>query len=179
MTIAPDEYRLEDIIRDHPLDVGVFVPFAIARLRGEADATEAMLTVSIRHVGGAGETQRRLRLWWSGDSAPTQPLSVQERAVTEWAACGVACAILAAYTRLRLREVALSGDRFDYWVDEGGQEFGLEVSGTVTDEVEARHRVKVRQLRDNPYGVDGYVIVVGFATGEVIFSFQRFQEEVL
>jgi hypothetical protein len=34
--------------------------------------------------------------------------------------------------------------------------------------------MKVRQLRENPYGVDGYVVVVGFDTRSVIFSFNRF-----
>jgi hypothetical protein len=56
--------------------------------------------------------------------------------------------------------------------------YGLEVSGTTTDDVETRHRVKVRQLRDHPYGVDGYVVVVGFATHNVIFSFNRFEEGI-
>lgn len=57
-------------------------------------------------------------------------------------------------------------------------EYGLEVSGTTKDDVESRHRAKVRQLQENPYGVDGYVVVVGFAKREVIISFHRFQEEV-
>lgn len=52
------------------------------------------------------------------------------------------------------------------------------MSGTTTDEVETRYNAKVAQLLDNPYGVDGYVIVVGFATREAIFSFNRFQEEI-
>jgi hypothetical protein len=54
----------------------------------------------------------------------------------------------------------------------------LEVSGVTTGDIEARHRAKVRQWRDNPYGVDGYVIVAGFASREAVFSFHRFEEEV-
>jgi hypothetical protein len=157
---------------------GVFVPFVIARLQGESGATEASLTVSLRDVGSAGEQQRQLRLSWSAASAPAQSLGVPERAVTEWAACGVACAVLAVYSQMRIRAVTMDGDRFDYWVDDDQREYGLEVSGTTAEEVEARHRAKARQLRDNPYGVDGYVIVTGFATREVIFSFHRFEEEV-
>lgn len=178
LAIALDEYRLENIARDHPIGAGVFVPFVIVRLRGDTDATEATLRVRLRDIMNAGETQRTLRLTWSADSAPAQPLGVQERPVTEWAACGVACAVMSLYPGLRVREVTRDGDRFDYWVENGGRGCGLEVSGTMTDDVEIRHRAKVRQLRENPYGVDGYVVVVGFATHEVIFSFNRFEEGV-
>lgn len=38
-------------------------------------------------------------------------------------------------------------------------------------------RLKARQLRANPYGVDGYVIVVSFGTQEAVCSFHRFEEE--
>lgn len=177
MEIALDEYRLEDIALDHRIGVALFVPFAIVRLRGNSDATEATLTVKLLNVGGTDETQRSLGISWSASSAPAQPLAVQERIVTEWAACGVACAVVSLYAGLRMREVAGNGDRFDYWVDDGEREYGLEVSGTTTDDIETRHRAKVRQLRENPYGVDGYVVVVGFTTREIIFSFNRFKEE--
>ena len=80
---------------------------------------------------------------------------------------------------MRVRQVAGDGDRFDYWVDDGRYEHGLEVSGTTRDDLETRQRAKVRQWRDNPYGVDGYVVVVGFATREAIISYHRFQEEVI
>jgi hypothetical protein len=88
--IALDEYRLEDIAIDHRIGAAVFVPFAIVRLRGDTDATEVTLTVRLLNIGGIGETQRALRISWSASSAPTQPLAVQERTVTEWAACGIA-----------------------------------------------------------------------------------------
>jgi hypothetical protein len=108
---------------------------------------------------------------------PRQPLGVPERTITEWAACGVACAVLARYTSMRICAVTGDGDRFDYWVRDGDQEYGLEVSGTITDDLETRLRLKIRQLCTNPYGVDGYVIIVGFSTNEVIFSFHRFAED--
>jgi hypothetical protein len=112
-------------------------------------------------------------------SVPEQSPGVQERTVTEWAACGVACAVLSEYTNLHVGAVAQEGDRFDYWVVEGEAEFGLEISGTMTESEEefaARHRIKVRQSLENPYGVDGYVIVVGFVLQRVLFSFHRFEE---
>jgi len=178
MEITLDEYRLEDIAFDHRIGAAVLVPFTIVRLRGNTDATEATLTVSLLNVGDASETQRTLRISWSASIASAQPLAVQERTVTEWAAYGVACVVVSLYAGLHVREVAGDGDRFDYWVDDGEREYGLEVSGTMRDDIEARHSAKVRQLRENPYGVDGYVVVVGFATRSVIFSFNRFEEGV-
>ncbi len=89
---------------------------------------------------------------------------------------GVACVVLWHFAGIRLHAVAAEGDRFDYWCLDETQEFGLEVSGTTADNLEARHREKVQQLLDNPYGADGYVIVVGFATRRVIFSFPHFDE---
>ena len=75
--------------------------------------------------------------------------------------------------------MAAEGDRFDYWVGSEEYECGLEVSGTMmvnADDIEARHRSKVRQLLDNPYSVGGYVIVVSFATRQAIFSYHEFAE---
>jgi len=102
---------------------------------------------------------------------------VPERVITEWAAYGLACVVIALYAGLTVRAVAAEGDRFDYWVDDGQYDYGLEVSGTVGNDLETRHRAKVRQLCDNPYGVDGYVVVVSFASRRVVLSFHRCQEE--
>ncbi len=62
-------------------------------------------------------------------------------------------------------------------VTDGRWQYGLEVSGTMNEDVEPRHRDKVAQLRANPYGVDGFAVTVGFPTREVIFSFHSFAEE--
>jgi hypothetical protein len=175
---APDRYRLEEIANDHPIAAEVFVPFAIARLGKEGESPEATLMVDLRGLPGRRRTLRTLLLSWSPESALSHAPAVQERTVTEWAACGVACVVVRLYAALRLRHVTGDGDRFDYWVDDGSHEYGLEVSGTTTDDLEARHGLKVRQLRENPYGVDGYVVVVGFATRSVIFSFHRFAGEI-
>jgi hypothetical protein len=87
------------------------------------------------------------------------------------------CVVLAKYTSLRLRAVALQGDRFDYWVTDGQRDYGLEISGTIEEDLEGRHRDKVRQLLANPYRMDGYALAVRFAVPEVLFSFHRFGEQ--
>ena len=172
------EYRLEDIAIAHRISAGLFIPFVISRLQGTGFSTEAMLSVTLRNFGGAGEQQNQLRLFWSPDSAAAHPLGVQERTVTEWAALGIACAMLARYTSVWISQVAGDGDRFDYWVSDGEREYALEISGTMTREVESRHRAKVQQWRENPYGVGGYVIVAGFSDRKVICSVHRFEEEI-
>jgi hypothetical protein len=174
----PDESQLEESLADHHIGAGIFMPFVIIRLREEA-ANQSTLSVVLRNVDNVEERQRTIRLVWNTSSVPTLPAGVQEHTITEWAACGVACAILSLYTGLRVRSVAEVGDRFDYWVGDGEYEYGLEVSGTMAEseeELEGRHRVKVRQLLENPYGVDGYVIVVGFTMRQIILSFHHFEE---
>lgn len=77
------------------------------------------------------------------------------------------------FAGLRLHAVAALGDRVDYWVKRDNREFALEISGTRTADLEVRHQEKIQQLLANPYGADGYVVVVGFAARRVIFSFHR------
>jgi hypothetical protein len=168
-----DEYELEAIGRDHPIAAGLFVPFVIARLRGEAAPNESILTVDLPPAGDGRPAQRTLRLFWSADSVLTQPPPVQENVLTEWAALGVACVVLARYGGMRIRAVAARGDRFDYWVADGDYYHALEVSGTTTDDLASRHREKVGQLLDNPFGLGGYVIVVGFRPPRVVWTYHR------
>src|SRR5256885_515339 len=87
---------------------------------------EIVLTYNLRDFGSVGDRQEQLRLFWAASSALAQPLGVQERTVTEWAALGLACVVLARYTPLRVSQVAADGDRFDYWVSDGEREYGLE-----------------------------------------------------
>lgn len=176
---APDEYRLEDLSQEHGINTALFVPFVIQRLCDDTQAPEALLTVTLRDIGEAGERRRLLRIWWSAASVPARPAGVPDHTVTEWAALGIAGIVVALYAGLHIRAVTSLGDRFDYWVDDRRREYGLEVSGTRTVEVETRHRAKVKQWRENPYGVDGYVVTVSFATRQVICSFQRFAAEVV
>jgi hypothetical protein len=168
-----DSFRLETIGELHAVSTSPFVPFVVARLQSTPDDTEAILTVELRDVREtAGE--HTIRFHWDRESIPRLPLAIQDNPLTEWAALGVACVVLWHFAGIRLHAVAAEGDRVDYWCLDGTQEFVLEVSGTTTDNLEARHREKVRQLLDNPHGADGYVIVVGFATRRVLFSFHRF-----
>jgi hypothetical protein len=172
-----DSFRLETIGELHALATHLFVPFAVARLQENPKTTETVLTIELRDIEGETTEERQLRVTWDPPSVPQLPLGIQDNPLTEWAALGVACVVIWHFAGMRLHAVAAEGDRFDFWGLQGTQEVALEISGTTTANLEDRHREKVQQLRDNPYGSDGYVVVVGFATRRVIFSFHRFDEE--
>jgi hypothetical protein len=171
-----DEYVLENIVKDNPIHAEILLPFAITRLREAETVREAELSVQLRDIGDDGESQRRLHLMWSEGSALMEPLPVQERVITEWAASGIACVLVPLYARMRVLQVAQAGDSFDYWVGDGEQEYALEVSGTIRESLTGRHTAKVRQLQKNPYRIDGYVAVTRFATRKAIFSFHCYEE---
>jgi hypothetical protein len=172
-----DRFPLRQIATDHPVGADLFVPLTIARLAGDSGATQVHLTVELRDVQQAGNSTRELEIHWPPESAPSQPLAIDQRSLTESAACGIACVVVSVYAGLRFREVTADGDRFDFWVTDGQNEYGLEVSGTTTGQLKSRHAVTVRQLLDNPFGVDGYVVVVDFATRRVIFSFHQCEKQ--
>ena len=141
-----DECQLEEILSHQHIGASIFLPFVIARLQGGTPATEATLTVNLRNVTDVADTNRLLRIHRDAASAPAQPLAVQEKVVTEWAACGIACAVVTIYAGLQVLDVADEGDRFDYWIGGSGPDYGLEVSDTLMgdqSEAGARHRAKI------------------------------------
>jgi hypothetical protein len=166
-----EAFRLETIGELHPVGTQLFVPFAVARLQQRPGDVEAILTVQLRGIPDQAMEERSLCLTWDRSSVSPVPLAIQEYPLTEWAALGVACAVIWHFGGLRLHAVAALGDRFDYWVRRETREFGLEISGTMGGDFEARHREKTRQLLANPYGADGYVVIVDFSTRHAIFSF--------
>lgn len=176
-----DECWIEEHLSTQKIGADVFLPFLLARLQTSPSVTSATLKIELFDVGGVVEHQQVLRLRWHQKSLAPLPLAVQERVVTEWAACGMACILLSLYTDFRLSQVAVQGDRFDYWVSNGTQELALEVSGTLLNDhtdFKVRRRVKARQLASNPHGVDGFAVVVGFALKQAVISFHQFGELV-
>lgn len=171
-----DEYRIEDISRAHPIDAAIFVPFVVLRLQDHPNATDALLGVTLRNIGGLEERRRTLRLSWPKESSVFREPGVSQKTITEWAALGIACVVVSLYGGLKIQSVTGQGDRFDYWLSKEGNEFGLEVSGTLAGDLEARHRDKIRQWQENPFEVDGFVVVVSFVSREIVFSYHRFKE---
>jgi hypothetical protein len=171
-----DEYTLERIAADNAIRADLFLPFAIIRLRQAATTGQkAILSVHLRDIGRQGKSHRELLLSWSIGRMVEESVPLQEHIVTEWAAVGIACVLTPLYAGLRVLQVTQAGDGFDYWVGDNANEYALEVSGTMEDNLARRHAAKVRQLQRNPYGVDGYVTVTRFASLESIFSFNRWE----
>ncbi len=176
MAETPDEFRLEDIIPRHHIGAEMFIPFTVLRLRGHSDICEAVWTISARDLGNASEQCRMLRVTWSPESVPIRPPGVSDHVVTEWAALGMACILVARYTPYHIFETAQIHDCFDFWLTDGHRKCGLEVSGTLSGALEVRHRAKIEQWRPNPHRVDGLVVVAGFDARQAILSFHRFPE---
>ena len=180
MEEAENVFYLEECLGQHTIDTSIFAPFAVENLRMQTQMPPAEFTLHLRDVITAGEQTRRIQIFWNAQTAFTLPLAVQEHIITEWAACGIACALAPRYTGLSIRAVAQLNDRFDYWIGDETTEWGLEVSGTQTEdekELQDRLRRKIRQLRQNPYGIGGYVIVVGFALRQIYFSYYAPENE--
>jgi hypothetical protein len=168
-----DEFPLEQIGQLHAVATDLFVPFVVYRCGTAADPRGVTLEVELRGVPDRPDGRRQFRLSWQEASAPLLPAAVPDWTVTEWAALGVASAVIWQYAGARLSAVTMRGDRFDYWVRRGDERYGLEVSGTTADELADRHREKVAQLRENPFAAAGFVVVAGFASRRVIFSFHH------
>ncbi len=174
MSPAPDEFRLEDIVARHRVEAGLFIPFTTQRLSGGLAITEAVWTISLRDVGVPGVRQPSLRVFWSSENVPVRPSGVSDHTLTEWAALGMACALVARYTPYHIWETAVRGDCFDYWLTDGHDDLAMEVSGTRSGGLEVRHRLKVEQWQRNPHRINGLVIVCGFDVRQKIVSLHRY-----
>ena len=164
---------LEENLALHDCGAELFTWFAIERLSAGSGATSAELSVSLMDADGQQQS-RSVELRWNAASSAAKPLIVQPKVQTELGALGVACALIPTLLGRRVLSVAGEGERFDYRIGNETGECGLEVSGTLSesaDELRERHRQKIRQLRENPDRLDGYVVVVGFTRREVLISY--------
>jgi hypothetical protein len=99
--------------------------------------------------------------------------------MTEWAACGIARAVLWHYTGQRVLYSAEKGQGFDYRVGNDTEEKGFEISGTRSEEA-GEMLDRLREKRGQLFSslpVGGYVVIVGFARRALIFSYHAPEEE--
>lgn len=168
-----DQLSLNRAVQNNLIDAQWFLPFTIYRLQQYTASSQLLLMVTLEQIHTTSTISRRLLLHWEENSPQLSLPPVQDTVITEWAACGIACAVLPFYTGLQLVKVTESGDRFDYWVGDGQQLYGLEISGILHGRLEPRQRMKARQLLDNPFGIGGYVCIVQFDQQRVNLSFHR------
>ena len=173
-----DVFPLERIGTLHGIAAELFVPFVIQRLSRSPQDQSRDLDIELVGVGGVAHDARQLRITWELESILELPAGVQQNVVTEWAALGIAAAVVWQYAGLRIETVAEVGSGFDFWVNDGRRTAGLEVSGTYAADLSGRRRQKAQQLVGNPHGVDGYVAVVRFDRAAASVSFHRFSEVV-
>lgn len=172
-TIFDDQLSLNQAVVNNAIDAHWFLPFTIHRLQQYASEQQLVIKVTLRDILVEVVLVRHLLLTWEIDTPVIAVPPVQESVITEWAACGIAGAMLPFYTPFQLVKVTESGDRFDYWVGDGQQLYGLEVSGLLQGSLLRRQRTKIRQLLDNPFEVGGYVCLVHFGAQSVDLSFHQ------
>ena len=176
------EIALEEAFQYSPVNTQIFTPFLVARLE-EHPATVVRTCeyqVILQDIRAAGTRSLAVRWTWTEAMIPPVPLAAQQAYITEAAAYGLAFAVLARFTSAVLIDVAERGERFDYVFADQGRLCGLEVSGSQTEDKQTlkdRHAQKIRQLRDNPQGWGGYVVIVGFTRREVILSFHQAERD--
>lgn len=171
---------LADALQGHGIDATVFEPFVIAEIGGtpSAGTEQTEFAVTLENVGQSRTRTERLLIEWRGSSAFRGRSPMQMREMVEFAACGMACAVLRHYTDFGVRDTAEVGEGFDYWVTNGKQEQGLEISGTLSEaasEMQERHREKRAQLFSE-LAVGGFVVIVGLVRREVIVSYHESEE---
>ena len=164
---------LEEIISKNDIDTQWFLPFLVHRLQA-GERKVAILTITLHNVLESPTVKHQIELIWEIIAETDLPL--QEHIVTEWAAYGIACTLIPLYTDFQVKQVAQLGEGFDYWIGDDEQEFGLEVSGTLTKNIQQRHRTKVQQFEQNPLQISGYVNVTGFRDRHSILSFHQMEQ---
>ena len=151
---------------------------AFVAVAGQYSAPPARFDVECRQVvsrwlGKAGEC--RLEASWqdaTAEKAARLRATMQPGPLVELAT--VALALILGHRVVPLGPLFVTdhGERAEYRARK--RKAVLEVSGTeVPTELERRHREKVAQARDNPFGWDAYVIVCAFSAGGHRIRFTR------
>jgi hypothetical protein len=158
--------------------VVAFVAVANVYSRSPARFAVECDDISSRWLGSANEF--RLEVSWHNDTAEKAErlrATMQPAPLLKLASIALALILTKRVVRLGRLDVTDYGTRADYRARK--RKTVLEVSGTeVAAEFARRHREKVAQARDNPFGWGAYVVVCGFsARGHRIrFSYHRTKE---
>jgi len=126
-----------------------------------------------RWLGKASEC--RLEVSWQDDTAEKAArlrATMQSGPLVELATVALALILGNRVVPLGRLFVTDHGERADYRARK--RKAVLEISGTeVSAELGRRHREKVAQARDNPFGWDAYVVVCAFSAGGHRIRFTR------
>lgn len=126
------------------------------------------------------QTSFRLELSWSdqvAQKAERLRLTMQSGPLVELAAIAISSILTKQVVDLGQLDVTKIGERADYRSLDIPSV--LEISGTTSiSEMTRRHRYKVEQALDNPFGLDAYVVICGFFRDrhKIRFSFHQWAE---
>jgi hypothetical protein len=169
---------IEDVQRWHG---NLFVePHVVAfvAVAGQYSPSPALFDVECGNIGSRwlGKADEcRLEVSWQGataEKAARLRATMQSGPLVELATVALALVLGHRVVPLGPLFVTDHGERADYRARKW--KAVLEVSGTeVPGELERRHREKVAQARDNPFGWDAYVVVCAFSGGRHRIRFTR------
>ena len=174
-------------IEDVPgLHANLFVePYvvAFAAVAGRYSPSPALFDVECGNLASrwlGKRTECQLEVSWRGDTAEKAGrlrMTMQTGPLVELASVAVALIVTSRVVPLGRLDVTAYGGRADYRARR--RKAVLEISGTeVPGELGRRHRDKVAQARDNPFGWGAYVVVCGFSAGghRIRFTRHAFEE---
>jgi len=158
---------------------------ACVAILSQYSQSPAVLAVECTNIVSSwlGQEERfKLEISWSEDMAKKADrfrATMQSKSLTEMAAIALSLILTHHIVNLGQLDVTNYGDRADY--RSLNVPSVLEISGTETpSEFTRRHREKVAQALENPFGLDAYVVVCSFSEDNhrIRFSYHRQQHDV-
>lgn len=174
---------IEKISDWHPhlfLEAHIVACVAVMRLHSASPAVFEVTCENIVSDWLGEEIQFRLEVSWSEETerqAERLRATIQMKPIVEMAASALAFVLTPHIVNLGQLDVTDYGDRADYRSLD--MQSVLEISGTETaSELARRHREKVAQALENPFGLDAYVVVCAFSQFgySIRFSYHRWEE---
>ena len=174
---------IEKISDWHPhLFLEAHIVACVAVMRSHT-ASPAVFEVTCENIVSdwLGEgTRFTLEVSWSEETerkAERLRATIQTKPIVEMAASALAFILIPNIVNLGQLDVTNYGDRADYRSLDIPSV--VEISGTETvSGLSRRHREKVAQALENPFGLDAYIVVCAFSTfGHLIrFSYHRWEK---
>jgi hypothetical protein len=174
---------IEKISNWHPrLFLELHVVACVAVMRSYS-ASPAVFDITCENIASdwlGEDTRFTLEVSWSEETernAERLRATIQTKPIVEMAASALAFVLTPHIVNLGQLDVMNYGDRADYRSLD--MQSVLEISGTETpSELARRHREKISQALENPFGFDAYIVVCAFSkTGHQIrFSYHRWEE---
>ena len=175
---------IEKISNWHPrLFLELHVVACVAVMRSYS-ASPAVFDITCENIASdwlGEDTRFTLEVSWSEETernAERLRATIQTKPIVEMAASALAFVLTPHIVNLGQLDVMNYGDRADYRSLD--MQSVLEISGTETpSELARRHREKISQALENPFGLDAYVVVCSFSSSghHIRFSYHRWKEE--